>query len=225
MQILLNAVKNSRTKMDDFLRQCKMLLNDKKALISIGIILSSLIFIIFCALSHKRTAEAYTLQYKRNDVILHKLNDINATVHTLESNPATTIQQKAALQSLQDDVISIKNSINDTAKTIDIQKISEQLASVKNDLDANITDLKKSVSQGMGNKEYVDASALPFHVVSIDIIAGQPYVSVDYGTHILPLTIGDLLTDWRVAYVDYDTGIAEFINEKGQHVKVDIQGT
>ena len=121
--------------------------------------------------------------------------------------------------------ISIKNSINNTAKSSEVQKISGQLNSIKEDIDSQINSLKKIVSHGSNNKEYLDATALPFQVISVDIIAGQSYATVNYENHIWPLTIGDSLAGWKIIYVDYDTEIIELINEKNQHVKIKIRGT
>ena len=60
-------------------------------------------------------------------------------------------------------------------------------------------------------------------MVSVDRIAGLPYVSVDYAKHISPLAVGDQLAGWRVMAAYFDAGVAEFVNDKDQYVKVVIQ--
>ncbi len=85
-------------------------------------------------------------------------------------------------------------------------------------------DLKKSVSSSLGNKEYLDSSLLPFQVISIDVIGGEPYISINYADHISPLGVGDLLVGWRVTSADSDQGIAVFVNEKNQFIRISLQG-
>ena len=95
MPVLLNRLKNKLTEIINFFTQ-----KNKKPLAILIIILFSLILTMLITLTHhaKSTTEFYSLQSKRNEIILHKLNDINESVHTLESNPTTTQQQMAFLE-------------------------------------------------------------------------------------------------------------------------------
>jgi hypothetical protein len=172
----------------------------------------------------KTVTDLLSTQNKQAEITLHKLNDISSTLHDIESNPNNSKQQQVTFQSLGQNMASVQKSMTDVAKSAEVQKVLNQLFSTKEDMDSQISDLKKSVADGGSNKQYLDASALPFHVISVDVIAGQTYVSIDYVSHISPLAISDLLAGWRVISADYDSGMAEFVNEKNQYVKVSIQG-
>ncbi len=225
MRELFHFYKNRPEWMNEFYSELKIILVEKKSLI---IILSSLITILFLSiiLFHKNTnvTDVVSSQNKRSEAILRELNDINSVLHDVESNPFNTKQQQVALQSLEKDIASTQKSMIDVAKSSDIQKVSGQLASVKDDIDTQMSDLKKAISESTAGKQYLEASVLPFHVISVDVIAGQPYVSVEYASHVSPLAVGDSLTGWRVTSADYDSGVAEFANEKNQSVKVSLQG-
>ena len=225
MRTLFHFYKNNPEWMNECYSELRIIWKEKKSLI---IIITSFIAVLFFSIisGHKNmnVTDLISLQNKRSEAILRELNDINSVLHNVESNPSNTKQQQLALQTLEKDIASTQKSMIDVAKSTDIQKVSSQIALVKDDIDSQISDLKKAVSKSIGSKEYLDASALPFHVISVDVIAGQPYVSVEYASHVSPLSAGDLLVGWRVVSAEYDTGISEFVNEKNQYVKVSLQG-
>ena len=225
MRELFHFYKNRPEWMNEFYSELKIIWEEKKSLI---IVLVSFITVLFLSiiLFHKNTNvnDVVSSQNKRSEAILRELNDINSVLHDVESNPFNTKQQQMSLQSLEKDIASTQKSMIEVAKSSDIQKVSGQLASVKDDIDTQMSDLKKAISESTAGKQYLEASALPFHVISVDVIAGQPYVSVEYASHVSPLAVGDSLTGWRVTSSDYESGVAEFANEKNQSVKVSLQG-
>jgi hypothetical protein len=183
------------------------------------------IFAYFCFFNQGgSTKKLATTQNKRSESMLHELNDISAQLQQISQSPSESKVHGLALKEIQKNVADIQKSIAEIAKTSDIQKVSNQITSIKDDVTNQISDLKKTVSMSSGNKQFLDANALPFHVISIDVIAGQPYVSVDYDNHILPVAIGDLLAGWRVSSADYDSGVAEFENGKDQFIRINLQG-
>ncbi len=186
----------------------------------IGAILSSIMSIN----KYINVTNLISSQSKRDDKMLRELNELSSLLHDMESNTLNTEKQQIALQSLEKNISSANKSMIDIAKGTDIQNISHQIAIVKDDLNDQISDLKKTVSTNIGGKEYLEVNALPFHVISIDIISGQPYVSVDYENHISPLSVGDSLAGWKIESVDYDSYIVQFINEHNQYIKVRLQG-
>ncbi|MEO8964503.1 MAG: hypothetical protein ABI370_07520 [Gammaproteobacteria bacterium] len=226
MKMLLHFFKNRAELFKKFIGKFQIIWDERKALI---IIITSLIAVLFFSYtySHKNTTvtDLISLQNKRSDVILRELNDINSVLHDVESNPSNTKQQQIALQSLEKNISSAQKAMTDVAKSTDIQKISNQISLVKDDIDSQMSDIKNAVSKNINTKEYLDASALPFRVISVDVIAGQYYVSVEYANHVSPLSVGDSLVGWRVVDADYDAGISEFTNEKNQFIKVSLQGT
>jgi hypothetical protein len=225
MRTLFYFFKNRPKWMNKFQNQLWMILVKRKLLLVMGIsFLFVFIFSIITGDKNRAMTDLVSLQNKRSEVILLELQDINSVLHHVEDNPLNSKQQQMALQSLERNIVSTQKAMIDVAKVSDIQKVSGQITSVKDDIDSQMNDIKKAIAENRGSKQFLDTSTLPFHIVSVDVIAGQPYVSVKYASHISPLAIGDLLTGWRVVNADYESGIAEFVNEKNQYVKVSLQG-
>jgi hypothetical protein len=205
--------------------QWETIRNNKK-LLAIFLLVPLMLILLFTIVGkHKYSTidNVISAQNKHSEAVLRELTNISETLHEV-SNNTTTAKQQVVLQSLEKEIMTIHQSIVDVAKGSDIQKMSNQITLVKEDMDSQISDLKKSVYESSGNKQYISESALPFHVISVDVIAGQSYVSVDYANHTLPLAISDLLAGWRVISADYDSGVVDFVNEKNQYVKVSLQG-
>ncbi len=224
MRILLHFYKNRLKWINKYRNQFQMIYGDKFFLILELGFLVLFIFIGMIGYKNMKMTDLASLQNKRSAFIVNELNDIHSILHDIESNPFNSRQQQMTLQSLEQDIVVAQKSMLNLAKTSDIQKVSSQISSVKDDIDSQMGEMKKAIAEGVGSKQFLDASALPFHVISVDIIAGESYVSVEYDNHIFPLAIGDLLTGWRVISADYEADCAEFANEKSQYVKVDLQG-
>jgi hypothetical protein len=225
MRTLFHFFKNKPEWMNDFHNQLQIVFNERKGvIISAAGFIATLMFLI--TLSHQNTKvnNIASSQNKHSAVVLHELKEMNSFLHDVEISPFNTKQQQVTLQALEKDVLSAQKSLVGVAKSDDIQRISGQIASVKDDIDIQMGNLKKSLSESGASKQYLDANTLPFHVISVDVIAGQPYVSVEYASHISPLAVGDLLTGWRVISADYDLGSAEFVNDKNQYIKINLQG-
>jgi hypothetical protein len=199
--------------------------NRKRSLISggvIGLILIILIIAHFYGKSSSHSQQA--LQIKRNELMLLQLKEINTKLSDIISNPGDAKLQQEAQITAQRDISDIQKSILDVAKSADLQKLSIQISSVKEDVDTQMSELKKAVTEGAANKQYLDADVLPFHVVAVDVISGQRYVSVNYADHVTPLALGETLAGWRLTQADFDSYSCEFVNEKSQYVHVSLPG-
>lgn len=178
----------------------------------------------FAISSHANKSQAFDVQNKKSDVILSELNDISTQLDRLTVNPAEPRESEKALKQISSDISDIHNVIATIAKSDDVQKVSDEVSAVKDDVDTQMEDIKKTMSESIGNKQYLDSDVLPFHVISVDMIGGEPYVSVNYQDHVSPLGVSDLMAGWRLSSADYDSGSVEFVNEKNQYVKIGLQG-
>lgn len=209
-----------------FIKIKKMVINGlSKKNISFVMLTIGLCGVIIAYRYQSRLHESHlsSLQMKRNEQILHVLNDVNGQLASLSKTPANNVQKQALLK-IENDLVGLQQSIIEVAKSSDIQKVSSQISSVKEDMDEHMSDIKRAVSDSMGNKQFLNANVLPFHVISIDVIGGQPYVSVNYADHVTPVGVSDVLAGWRLILADYDASVAEFVNDKDQYVKVSLQG-
>ncbi len=205
----------------------KLSARSKWILLSLGAVIGFLLLLIILFAVHQQSNDVTNLtlsQNKQTLTILNQLSDINNQLQQLTSSPQNSQSFKIALTSISNDLSSIQKSVNELAKTSDVQKVSSQLASMQNDVDAQMLDLKKAVASSNDSKQYLDAKVLPFHVISIDVISQQPFVSIDYASHITPLAVGDTVAGWKIAAADYDAAQVEFKNAHDQYVKISLQG-
>lgn len=156
-----------------------------------------------------------------NKKIIQDMGIINNQLEQLAKHTTDT-KQKALIQSIEDGISDLNKSINDVAKISDVQKVSGQLTDMKGDLENYMSDIKKTISTSVGDRKYLNPDILPFHVLSVDIISGQPYASIEYSDHISPIGVSDVIAGWKLVSADYDSGMAEFMNEKKQYVKVSL---
>lgn len=149
-----------------------------------------------------------------------QLNTVQRALDQLSYHNQNPEDFKETLSNISNTMISIQKSIDQSAKSSDVDKITTQTTMIKQ----NIEELKKLIAENGNGKEYLDVKALPFKVISVDVISEQPFVSIDYQHHITPMDVGNTIAGWEIVSADYDHTVAEFKNNKGQYVKVNLQG-
>ena len=92
--------------------------------------------------------------------------------------------------------------------------LAQQYADTQSDL-SQIQDTIDSMHNALNPVQTIDAGQLPFHVVSIDVIAGQPVVSVRYNHATLPLEQGTNLAGWQLTQVSFADQSVEFVQHAG----------
>ncbi len=155
-------------------------------------------------------------QQSQSDAVLNDLQVINNQIQELSqhSNNSTDLTKiKNEIENIQSELLT-KN---------DVIKISSQMADFRNDMDTQMNSLEKNIAGGT-NKIYLDEKVLPFKVLSIDVISGQAFITVDYQHHQTALQIGECLVNWKIMSADYQDQSVEFQNNKSQFVKVVLQG-
>lgn len=61
---------------------------------------------------------------------------------------------------IQKDIIAIQQVMMEVAKISDIQKVSTQIASVKEDIDFQMSDIKKVVSESSSSRQYLEPNTV-----------------------------------------------------------------
>src|SRR5262249_24119558 len=110
-------------------------------------------------------------------------------------------------------------AMKQAATHADAVQIASQLA----DTQSIVATIQKILASNPA-KQYIDAKLLPFQVISVDVIADQPFVSVAYGDLRAPLGIEDSLAGWKSVSADFTRLEAEFENGKGELIKVTVPG-
>jgi len=163
----------------------------------------------------------YRINSSQNDnklnTIIKKINDVGFALSQVENRPNILEYNQ---KKLEKDMTSVKQSLENISKESDISKIADQIHLIQSNIDKQIDDIKKSLSSNLNTKQYLNQSNLPFEMLTIDVISGQSYVSVNYNNHVFPLAINDVLAGWRVKVADFDENTAEFVNSKGQYIKI-----
>lgn len=200
-------------------------LNNKKLVIKIALALGLFLLTIIIFLIHHQTN---TVSYwaanenKQARAILSQLSDMDTQLQQLSSHSQNSKAFKEMLLKLGGGISEMKKSVNDLAKARDMQRVSSQITSMRNDVDTQMLELKEVVANN--SKAYLDSKVLPFQVISIDVMSQQPFVSINYDYHLTPLTVGDSLAGWQITAADYASAQVEFKNEHDQYVKVSLQG-
>ncbi|MCE3268679.1 MAG: uncharacterized protein K0R49_931 [Burkholderiales bacterium] len=148
------------------------------------------------------------VQASHTKEILSQINDINNQLQILQRNPEVSPE-------IKDSLMKINTSLDN---------IPQSIVSMKDDMDSQMTELKKVVNANPNMKQYLDVKELPFKVISIDVLGEQPFASVNYDDHIQPMAVGDAIAGWVLNNADFSTATAEFKNAKDQYIKVIIAG-
>jgi hypothetical protein len=157
--------------------------------------------------------------HHENHTFLNQMNAVQQQITQLSEEDVNTDNVKSSLAHISTDISAIKSEEALTATSTDMNKVENQLAIIKQAMD----ELKKLAVQNNNGKEFIDAKNLPFKVLSVDVIAQQPFVSIQYDHHITPLGIGDTIAGWQIVDADYSNGSVEFKNNQSQYIKVNLQ--
>lgn len=189
----------------------------KKALIVGGLIITMAIFYAaFTTMSSVHTPVTNTSD------LAYELKAIKEQLITLK-NDLKHINAEPEDHQLLVNIDSLKHDLATVATSSDIKQLQDKLNLIRSDINSQVNDLRKEINDKILHKETLNASVLPFQVLSVDMINGQPFVNVEFDHHIAPLSVGDVLSGWRLFSADYDSATAQFLNEHNQYVKVNLE--
>lgn len=156
---------------------------------------------------------------EHTNVVLNQLENINSQLQQLANNPVNSKQVQAALLNITQDIAVVKAA---TLKDqIDLKNVSQQVISMHTDVNSQMEEMRNTLANNI-SKHYLDSHLLPFQVLSVDVISGQPFVSINYAHHITPLMVGDSLAGWQITAADYASGVVEFKNAKDQYIQISL---
>jgi chaperonin cofactor prefoldin len=208
-----------------FLRLFRLNSKNKKVISAYTSGLGLILLIVIIFLIHHVTSSVSSFavdEKSQTQTIVAQLSDVNKQLQTLSSSSQDTNEFREALAKVSKDVSVIGKTVGNLAKASDVREVSSEISSMHSDVDEQMLDLKRVVANS--SKGYLDPKVLPFHVISLDVISEQPFVSIDYDHHLTPLTIGDSMAGWQITSADYSSGEVEFKNDHNQYVKVLLQG-
>jgi hypothetical protein len=156
---------------------------------------------------------------KRSITILTQINSLQGQLQKIDFNQNSK-SLKATVSSLSNQLADIEKTLTENAKNTEIEKINQHLTTLETD----ISELGNTISAQFNQKKYLNEKILPFQVSYLDMISGQPFVSVNYQHHITPLGIGDQLNGWTMTAADYAAQTVEFANGQGQYIKMALGG-
>jgi len=213
--------------MNNFLKnfKLKMILWHQKNIWRMPVLSAGIVFIILSILAGSMIYQSekislFTAHEKiKTTSILNNLQAVNNQPQDLSQNTLSSKDLSTKLINIHHEIESIKT---DLLTKNDFSQLSSQMTSFQNDMDTQMNNIQKNIAGGI-NKTYLDEKVLPFKVISIDVISGQPFITIDYEHHQTALQVGDSLVNWKMTTADYQARSVEFQNNKGQFVKVIIQ--
>jgi hypothetical protein len=177
---------------------------------TLWIFLISFGFVLFQKNDHL-SKSMLQMEKTRETALIEQISNIRAQLDKLGVGTQNATQASNMNRAL----VTLEKEVTGTAKSEELQKIAA-------DMESRLDELEKTVTDSAYAKHYVDAKTLPFQVVSVDVISGQVFVSVDYERRMVPLGIGDSLAGWKVIDADYDHVSVELVNNQGQYIKIDV---
>lgn len=137
---------------------------------------------------------------ERQANVISFLNDIQSQISVLKADHEQQAQSlQASITHLQE-IVATQNSLASLAKSAEVQQLIKQFKPLK-PANRSAHSLKKNYQ-----KSHRISIALPFHVKSLDRIADQPYVSVEYQHNTLPIRVKDQLAGWEVIDMNITNG-------------------
>jgi hypothetical protein len=200
------------------------LIKQQKALLVIGAILTGMMMVGGYAW-HENFFVSTTIHKKNgNDhrQLVQQLNEVAIKMAAIEHHLAT--DPLIYIEKIQLDLAKLKERTEQVALE-SRQVISHQIEQATLDLNQHLTVLTARLEKLEKEKTqavYLFPSSLPFEIQHIDTIQQSTIVTVYYDNTTFPLEVGDYLAGWKLISVDFTEQKAEFINQKRQHVVVDL---
>ncbi len=141
----------------------------------------------------------FQVSEERQANILSSLNEIQSQMESLKADHEQIQSLQASLTHLQE-TMAKEQSLTNLAKSTEVQQIARELQKLK-PAHRSSDSLKK-----MHRKSQSIPVTLPFRVKSLDIMADQPYASVEYQQNTLPLRVNDQLAGWKAIDINITDG-------------------
>ena len=164
--------------------------------------------------------------------INHGPSSINKSLSEIQSQLVSLQQimktpgEKLDLGAINQDVKRLETIMHEL-KTKDDGQLNQLVVESRTQL-ANKLDAIHTVINSLDKKQhpikYMDVTALPFKVISIDSIQQVSVASVTYDYKTIPLEKNDALAGWTVLSIDFGKQSIELENNNKEHVLVALEG-
>lgn len=141
----------------------------------------------------------FQVSEERQANILSALNDIQSQIAALKADHEQIQSLQASLTHLQE-TMAKEQSLANLAKSTEVQQMAKELQKLK---------LARRSSYSLEERHRKSQSTpmtLPFRVKSLDIMADQPYASVEFQHNTLPIRVNDQLAGWKAIDMNITDG-------------------
>ena len=183
----------------------------------VGICLGVLLLAVIWHKQGRLESSVYSATHQQMIGISQQMAALQAQLNQLSVNVNDSPQAQTILAHLNETLTDIQKNLMGNAKSADVDTLNQTMRE-------GFDSLTKILAENGQAKTYLEAKTLPFQVISVDVIAEQPFVSVEENHRILPLGMGDSLAGWKLVSADYDAVEVVFENDKGQYVKISTVG-
>ena len=132
----------------------------------------------------------FQVSEERQANILSRLNDMQSQLNDLKADHESIQSLQTSLTHLQQ-TVATEQSLNSLAKSAEVQQIAQQLQQL-----VSVNHASRLLKNKHPKSPLIPVT-LPFRVKSLDVIADQLYVSVEYQQNTLPIKINDQLAGWK----------------------------
>jgi hypothetical protein len=147
---------------------------------------------------------------EREAEILSTLNDLQSQINSIKTDLEQIREIKETVIRLEH-TVATEHSVSGLAKAAQLQRISDQLQQLeKRQVSKKSAFLRKNHAHASKSAK----SSLPFIIKSLDMMAGQPFISVEYQQNTIPLRTNESLADWKALKIDVTTGVVIWENLK-----------
>ena len=200
------------------------------ALLSLILVVFIIFFSAHAPKKHKTTdkainriANTQTAQTTNSYFLGKQLEDIAIKLAKIQTELAknTGVLDLDPIKEQIKQLVAQTQDLSDKSSGIISKQIQDNTEQLK--IELNIIKAKLTMLQQEKQKiAYLKPVDLPFTVVSLDNIQQNNVVTVNYDYQTIPINIGDYLAGWKLINADFADQKAEFINQKNQHIIVDL---
>lgn len=169
--------------------------------------------VFFVLVSYEQLNHHATMQYHQSISLNHELKQIQETL-----NEIVNISMSNQQQTIRDKTNKSFSLLQQT-----LIELESQISATQENMNAHFKIIHEALVDKKEDKPYMDANVLPFHVISVDMMEDQAFVSIDYGNHTTPLQVGEWIGGWQVFKLNVDSAAVEFVNANKQYVKVRLK--
>lgn len=192
-------------------------------LIAIALVIVAVSVCIMVVLKHTTKTSPQEYATTTNPYLNKKLSEFEESL-AMVAKKVEQSDTKNHSKQLQQELQQLEHNLQTISQTG--AQTQTNLAATSQDLHTQLHKLEESLQELKDTTKktiYLKADTLPFAVIAIDTIQHQSVVTIDYDYKTFPMEKGDKLAGWQLVSIQYREQVAEFVNDKQEHVVIHLE--